>query len=140
MSQSPLLVDTCAAIWFMDNDPRMKPAAVEAIDAAGDRGESIFVSPITALEVATLARKGRFKSILPPSQWFDRLLRAPGMQLAEMTPYILFESQALPGNLHNDPADRIIAATAREFGYTVMTRDRALLDYASQGYLRAVEC
>ena len=35
---------------------------------------------------------------------------------------------------------RIIAATAREYGYTVMTRDRALLDYAAQGYLSALAC
>jgi len=50
------------------------------------------------------------------------------------------ESSFLPGSLHRDPADRIIAATAREYGHTVITRDRALLDYARQGHLAAVEC
>jgi PIN domain nuclease of toxin-antitoxin system len=50
------------------------------------------------------------------------------------------ESSFLPGKFPKDPADRIIAATAREHGYTVVTRDRALLDYAEQGYLSAVEC
>lgn len=53
---------------------------------------------------------------------------------------LLIESQSLPGNIHKDPYDRIIAATAREYGYTVMTRDRALLDYGQEGYLSAVEC
>ncbi len=53
---------------------------------------------------------------------------------------LLIESQSLPGNIHQDPYDRIIAATAREYGYTVMTRDRALLDYGQEGYLSAVEC
>ena len=53
---------------------------------------------------------------------------------------LLIESQSLPGNIHKDPYDRIIAATAREYGYTVMTRNRALLDYGQEGYLSAVEC
>jgi PIN domain nuclease of toxin-antitoxin system len=46
----------------------------------------------------------------------------------------------LPGALPADPADRIIAATAREYGFAVMTRDRALLAYADQGSLSAVTC
>jgi PIN domain nuclease of toxin-antitoxin system len=50
------------------------------------------------------------------------------------------ESSFLPGSIHNDPADRIIAATAREYGFTVMTRDRALLAYAAEGHLSALAC
>ena len=57
-----------------------------------------------------------------------------------MSADLLIESQSLPGDIHKDPYDRIIAATAREYGYTVMTRDRALLDYAAQGYLSALAC
>jgi len=52
----------------------------------------------------------------------------------------LMESSLLPGTLHSDPADRIIAATAREYGFTVMTRDRGLLAYANEGHMSAVEC
>ena len=136
----PLLLDTCAALWFMNDDPHMKPAAVEAIDAAGVHGESIFVSPITALEVATLARKGRFTFTLSPRLWFERLLAAPGLCLAELPPHIFFESQNLPGDIHGDPADRIIAATAREYGYTVVTRDVRLLAYGEAGHIRALAC
>jgi PIN domain nuclease of toxin-antitoxin system len=60
--------------------------------------------------------------------------------LADLPPKILMDASFLPGNLHNDPMDRIIAATAREYGFTVMTRDRALLDYAKAGHLSAAEC
>jgi len=67
-------------------------------------------------------------------------MSAPGTALAEMTPELLLESSFLPGNLHKDPADRILAATARQYGYTLMTRDRALLDYARQGHLSVLEC
>jgi len=64
----------------------------------------------------------------------------PGLTLAPMPPALLIQSQALPGDIHKDPADRIIAATAREYGYTVMTSDRALLGYGAQGYLSVFAC
>jgi len=53
---------------------------------------------------------------------------------------LLIDSQSLPGDIHKDPYDRIIAATAREYGYTVVTRDRALLDYGKAGYLSVMPC
>jgi PIN domain nuclease of toxin-antitoxin system len=136
----PLLLDTCAAIWVTENDPRLKPAALAEISAAGSRGETIYVSPISAWEIGNLARKRRFISSLPPRRWFDRLLAAPGVGLAEMPVNVLLESTMLPGKFHTDPADRIIAATAREYGYRVVTRDTALLDYAAEGYLMALAC
>ena len=135
----PLLLDTCTCMWLMDNSP-MTEVAVAAIDECADTRRPLYVSPISAWEVGNLERKGRFKATLPARRWFENLRSAPGVMLCELTADILFESCFLPGKLHKDPADRIIAATAREFGYTVMTRDRPLLDYAKEGYLSAVEC
>lgn len=135
----PLLLDTCAAIWLME-DEFMTDAAVAAIDGCFDNGEPIYVSPVTAWEIGTMARKKRFKSSLSPQRWFDRLRGTAGIRLCELTADILLGSSFLPGSIHKDPADRILAATAREFGYTVVTRDRALLDYAAEGYLAALEC
>lgn len=137
--KGPLLLDTCAAIWLMDNE-YMTDAAVGAIDVCFDSGKPIYVSPITAWEVGTLSRKRRFKSSLPPQRWFERLLSTDGIHLCELSVGILLESSFLPGRIHKDPADRIVAATAREYGFTVMTRDRALLDYGAQGYLSVIEC
>jgi PIN domain nuclease of toxin-antitoxin system len=134
----PLLLDTNVCIWMMDGD---LPRAVEdALTETFNTGQSTYVSPITALEVATLARKGRFKSKLAPQRWFENVMKLPGMMLAALPPEVLIESQQLPGYAHKDPADRIIAATAREYGYTVITSDRALLDYGKDGYLSVLEC
>jgi PIN domain nuclease of toxin-antitoxin system len=118
----------------------LSQAAENILAEAYNAGIVVYISPITALEVATLVRKRRFKSRLSPQRWFRDILAQAGVALAEMPSELLIESQLLPGFPHGDPADRIIAATAREYGYTVMTRDHALLDYAAQGYLSAVEC
>ena len=135
----PLLLDTCAAIWFAE-DQDMSDAAFEAIDAAFDAGAAVYVSPITAWEIGLLSARGRIQLPATPQLWFRRLIDVPGMKLADISPDILIASSFLPGTLPRDPADRILAATAREFGYLLLTRDRPLLDYGEQGHIRAIAC
>jgi PIN domain nuclease of toxin-antitoxin system len=136
---NPILLDTCAAIYIMENDS-MRQAAVDAIDEAYDRGEKVFVSPITAWEAGMLASKGRFRSRYSAQRWWSLLTALPQIGLAELPAHVLLESSFLPGQIHGDPMDRAIAATAREYGFTVMTRDAALLDYGKQGHLSVLAC
>jgi len=134
----PLLLDTCAALWIVSEKLTQKVA--DALTETRRAGLTTYVSPITAWEIGILSKKGRFKSRFTPQHWFEHLMSAPSTALAPLTPEILLESSFLPGKMTDDPADRIIAATAREYGYTVMTRDKALLDYGSEGHLSVLEC
>jgi PIN domain nuclease of toxin-antitoxin system len=134
-----LLLDTCAAIWLSNADPISNEASV-ALQQTRDSGAPVFVSPITAWEMGLLAARGRVNLLMSPERWFERLLEAPGLRLSEMPPNILIASSFLPGRLPGDPADRIIAATAREYGYKLLTRDRPLLEYAEQGHIQAIPC
>jgi PIN domain nuclease of toxin-antitoxin system len=136
---APLLLDTCATIWITKEE-QISDQALAAIARARENGESIFVSPISAWEVGLLVARGRMNLAMSPQRWFLRLLQAPGLQLADMPPEILIASSFLPGAPPNDPADRILAATAREYGYTLVTRDRPLLDYAQRGQISALAC
>ncbi len=134
----PFLLDTCVCIWLLGDE--LTPKTEKALTDAYVAGTTTYVSPITALEIGTMARKRRLKSPLQPGKWFATLIGQPGMAIAPMPAELLIESALLPGNIHNDPYDRIIAATAREYGYTVITSDRALLDYGEDGYLSVLEC
>jgi len=87
-----------------------------------------------------LASRGRLQMLIRPERWFVNLFDAPGVKLAGLSPELLIASSYLPGEPPRDPVDRIIAATARELGATLVTRDRALLGYAKQGHLNIVEC
>jgi PIN domain nuclease of toxin-antitoxin system len=135
----PLLLDTCTLI-FMTERTRLAPAAVETLQAATEGGEITYVSPITAWEVGMLTSRGRLQLLIRPERWFSNLFEVPGVRLAEMSPDVLIASSFLPGKPPKDPTDRIIAATARELGATLITRDRALLDYGAQGYVAVLEC
>lgn len=134
-----ILLDTCTSIWIMENKP-MKADAIAAIDAATAAGGRVFVSPITGWEVGMLASKGRFRSPHTPQRWLELLLALPNVALAAMPPELLMQSNFLPGNPPRDPWDRIIVATGREYGYTLVTSDRAMLRYARDGHLSAVPC
>lgn len=136
---APILLDTCAAMFMVADEP-MADSAREAINVAAASGAPLHVSPITAWEVGMMAGKGRFRSSSTPQRWFGSLCTLPGIHLCQLTAEILMASWSLPGVLNRDPADRILAATAREYGYTIMTRDRALLAYGEEGHIRAVAC
>jgi PIN domain nuclease of toxin-antitoxin system len=135
----PLLLDTCAVVWIVENE-KLAPAAVDTLSSAYDARVPTYVSPITAWEVGLLASRDRLKLLITPQRWFERLLEIPTMQLAHMSPDLLIASSFLPGKPPRDPTDRIIAATARDYGCTLMTRDRALLDYGEQGHIRVLAC
>jgi PIN domain nuclease of toxin-antitoxin system len=137
--EAPLLLDTCAVIWIAE-DQAIAGTAALALDQAHAADQFVYVSPITAWEVGLLVARGRLTSIIKPQLWFERVLDVPNMRLVDMSPDLLISSSFLPGDPPRDPADRIIAATAREFGYTLMTRDRLLLAYAEQGHIQAVGC
>lgn len=134
-----LLLDTCAAIWISSNQP-MARATEDALAGARARVEKIFVSPITAWELGLLVSRGRLNLQMTPERWFERLMQAPGLHLSDMAPSVLIAASFLPGNPPRDPADRVLAATAREHGYQLVTRDRRLLDYAEQGHIQALPC
>jgi PIN domain nuclease of toxin-antitoxin system len=136
---NPLLLDTHVVLAITENEA-ISEAAVHALDEAEDVGVPAFVSPITAWEIGLLVARGKIALPTSPRAWFERVLEAPNTRLAEMPPEVLISSSFLPNAPVKDPADRILVATAREYGFTLVTKDRALLGYAAAGHLKAIQC
>lgn len=125
---------------FVANNGIEAKRATEIIQSAHRAGERLLISPISAWEIGMLTSKGRLKLSQPPGRWFDTVVEKGKLTLAALTPGILIAASYLPDCAMRDPADKIIAATAREFDYTVLTRDRLLLGYARSGHMRAIGC
>ena len=53
------LLDTCAVIWIAEGARLLEPAASELPKT---RNGELFVSPMSAWEIATLAAKGKSRS------------------------------------------------------------------------------
>jgi PIN domain nuclease of toxin-antitoxin system len=136
---TPLLLDTCAAIWLAEAES-IAQEATQVLEEAYEAGVGVYISPITAWEIGLLNSRGRLTLLIKPQLWFERLFEVLRFRLADMSPQLLIASTFLPGAPPRDPADRIMAATAREYGYRLVTRDRLLLAYAEQGHIQAVIC
>lgn len=134
----PLLLDTCAVLWIAQGE-LLSDEAEAGIEAARAARRPISVSPITAWEVGLLAARGRIAISRDIDVWFADLL-ALGFELAPLPPQTLIASSFLPGAAPRDPADRILAATARRLNARLVTRDQVLLDYAQAGHLSALAC
>jgi PIN domain nuclease of toxin-antitoxin system len=135
---SPLLLDTNAAIWLSRDE--LSASASEKLDEAARAGVATWLSPITAWEVGLLVSHNRLSLGATPQRWFARILAMPNVHLAALSPDILMASSFLPGKPPRDPADRILLATARDLGATLVTRDRALLKYGEEGQVSTLAC
>jgi PIN domain nuclease of toxin-antitoxin system len=67
-------------------------------------------------------------------------MAGPGIRPAPFTPDIAIDASNLPGEMHGDPADQMIVATARHLGVPVVTRDTRILTYARRGHMAATRC
>lgn len=134
-----ILLDTCAAIWIATG-AKIRPEALESLAASRAAGHTIQVSPMTAWEIGRLTASGRITLTQTPLSWFRSLTTLPGVALAELAPDVLIESSFLPGAPPRDPIDRIMIATARFHGLSLMTRDKAILAFAEKGHLQAIAC
>lgn len=134
-----LILDTHVWLWAVEGvTEALSASALEEITTASARGR-VAVAAISVWEVAMLEARGRISLSRPVEDWVQAALRAPGVSLLDLTPAIAAESSRLPGDLHGDPADRILAASARVTGGWLATRDRRLIDYAAHGHLEVLD-
>jgi PIN domain nuclease of toxin-antitoxin system len=132
-----LLLDTHVWLWVVAGSDELPVEARRAISRAVGVG-MLRIAAISLWEVALLASRGRIALGKSTGLWLDEALADPGPAIEPLTPQIAIESYELPERFHGDPADRMIVATARVTGVTLMTRDRRILDYAARGHLMAV--
>ena len=120
-----LLLDTHAAIWFATEDESLGRRSRELAVAALKDGQ-LSISAISFWEIALLVAKGRLRATAPPSELRPLLLDTGVVELA-LTGDIALLSATL--DLHGDPADRFIAATAIAHRATLTTADERLLKW-----------
>jgi PIN domain nuclease of toxin-antitoxin system len=134
-----LLLDTHVWIWLVRGEGGLPQQILDRLFVASGR-RSMFLSVMSIWEVGLLDAKGRLRLNLPCLAWVRTALERSGALTAPLTPEIAIEGNLLPGQFHNDPVDRLLVATARIEDLTLVTRDRAILEYAAEGHVRALAC
>ena len=121
-----LLLDTHVWIWSQENPDLLPPQTREAIN---DRSNGCAVSVISELEIARLAQRKQIELDRGVEEWIDKSIAVLGAHEIELSRVIAVEAYRLPGEFHKNPADRVLVATARLFGMTLVSADRQLLRY-----------
>ncbi|MBK8255046.1 MAG: type II toxin-antitoxin system VapC family toxin [Polyangiaceae bacterium] len=119
-----LLLDTCALLWLADDREQLSDAA---LDALSKKDTQLLVSAISAFEIAVKVRKGKLALTRPVRDWFMHAVSAFSLLEIPVSSTIAVYSCEVPLT-HNDPADRIIVATAILEGIPVVTSDHLILD------------
>ena len=107
---------------------------MQELESCQRRGE-LCVSAISILEIARLVALSRYDLMMSVEEFVEEGTGDGGLRLLDLSPRILIASTRLPGTVDRDPSDRLLIATAREHGLTLLTRDKDILSYAAQGHL-----
>lgn len=120
-----ILLDTHALVWWVADPARLSARAGRAVKVAARRKE-LAASAISILEISTLVRRGRLKLGVPSDQWFGALRCLPELVIEPVSGEIARVAGAFGAAVPGDPADRIIAATARVLDAKLITADDGL--------------
>jgi PIN domain nuclease of toxin-antitoxin system len=135
-----VLLDTHAWIWTVDGDTRRIGRRSRQMIASAEARDAVRVSVATLFEIVALHAAGRLRLARPPERWIDDSFDLPGVRLAELTRAVAVDAGFIPRTALADPLDRLIVATARQLGATLLSADSAILDYAAQsGNVRVQE-
>jgi PIN domain nuclease of toxin-antitoxin system len=123
-----LLLDTHIWIWHLGEQHKLSRRVAAALER---HGTELWVSPVSSWEIITLAGKGRFKARPTMSAWLEAAWKDKPFHEAPFTQAVALAlcQIHIP---HRDPADQLLAATARALDLTLVTADTNL--QSGKGY------
>ncbi len=113
------LLDTHVFAWWVLDSPRLSKVARQEI---GNREHSVFVSAVSALEMATKHRLGKWDGIAELLDAIDDVVRAEGFEQLPVRMAHARLAGAFPVE-HRDPFDRLLAAQSLSESMTLISAD-----------------
>ena len=123
-----IVLDTHVLIWWLNGSSSLSLKARKAINKESPR-KGIVVSAISVLEIATLLRRGRLQLAMPADKWLADVQLLPELRFESVSAEIAQLAGSFGDDMHGDPADRIIAATAILLRAPLVTADTKLRAY-----------
>ncbi len=110
--------------WIMSGNTALTPAVVDAMQ----KESRLAVSAISCFEVSLLANRGKLELTLPVNEWLAEALANSGVESLPVTCEIANRAVML-AEIHRDPADRIIIATALVHDAKLASMDSVFPNY-----------
>ncbi len=124
-----ILVDTHVALWLAFDPSQISAKARTAIENARETAMGLAICDVTILELATLVTKGKIRLDVSLESFLEEL--ESRFVVLPITARACVRAVSLPSSYPNDPADRIIGATALVEGLPLVTADRAIRQSAA---------
>jgi PIN domain nuclease of toxin-antitoxin system len=121
-----ILLDTHIWVWSILEPANLNKLHQLLINSESDR---LAISIVTCWEISMLSSKGRLNFDVPLQQWFENSIAESEVIVLPLSPRITADAYELPGTFHDDPADRMIVATARSRDCLLLTEDKKIRDY-----------
>jgi PIN domain nuclease of toxin-antitoxin system len=118
-----VLLDTHILIWWLSDPRKLSREQSRLLNQLEQAGEPARISAITIWESAMLVHRGRIEVAASLDSWIGELESHPLLDILAITARIAAESVRLDDTFPKDPADRLIVATARCHGLTLITAD-----------------
>ncbi len=125
-----IVLDTQTLIWWVNEPEKISHKAKKLIEKEIKEAGIILVSSISIWEVYLLFKKGKIHMSANPDIWLEKVENLVNLRFIPVDNKIAGLSVNLPEPLHKDPADRIIIATARQYGATLITSDDKIRKYS----------
>ena len=116
------LLDTHIWLWSYLQPSRLSNRVAKAI---ADPQNELWLSPVSVWELTILCRKGRLRVHPDIAAWVRNTISDLGLTEAPLTIEVALALESLRFS-HGDPADQLLAATAKLFDLTLVTADEHL--------------
>ncbi len=119
-----MLLDTCGLLWLAHEQERLSTETLRQIDMSS----VVYVSAITSFEIGLKHKAGKLALPVPPRDWFEQIVAHHDLSVIDIDAAICLKATELP-DIHRDPCDRFVIATATIRRLPVVTADRRFQEY-----------
>lgn len=119
-----MLLDTCGLLWLVHEQTKISKEVLKLIDES----PVVYISAITSFEIGLKNKAGKLLLPAPPKDWFREILKHHDIAVIDLDKDICIKATELP-DIHRDPCDRFIIATALIKQLPVITADRRFQEY-----------
>ena len=122
-----IILDTHVLFWMKNHPTKIPLNTLRLIEQESEVG----IAAISLWEIAMLVQKGRIELDISIYDWFERVFEKPKFRFLPLSPAVAIQSGTL--DMHGDPADRLIVASALVYRSSLVTADRLIhqLDFVN---------